>query len=95
MYLGKIVEVAPKKNLFDKPLHPYTKALISAVPVPNPDFRKHRIILQGDVPSPANPPQGCRFHPRCPNAMDVCRTQEPQMVEVEDRHFVACHLYKG
>ena len=95
MYLGKIVEVAPKKNLFDKPLHPYTKALISAVPVPNPDFRKHRIILQGDVPSPANPPQGCRFHPRCPNAMDACRTQEPQMVEVEDGHFVACHLYKG
>ncbi len=95
MYLGKIVEVAPKKNLFDNPLHPYTKALISAVPVPNPDFRKHRIILQGDVPSPANPPQGCRFHPRCLNTIGVCRTQEPQMVEVEGGHFVACHLYKG
>lgn len=93
MYLGKIVEVAPKKKFFSNTLHPYAQALVSAVPVPNPDFKKNRIILQGDVPSPANPPAGCRFHPRCPRVMDICTKVEPAMKEVEETHFVACHLY--
>ncbi len=93
MYLGKIVEVAPKKKFFNNTLHPYAQALVSAVPVPNPDFKKNRILLQGDVPSPANPPAGCRFHPRCPRVMDICTKVEPAMKEVEETHFVACHLY--
>jgi len=93
MYLGKIVEIAPKDIFFQNTLHPYAQALISAVPVPNPDFKKKRIILKGDVPSPANPPEGCRFHPRCSKAMDVCSKKEPLLKEVEKNHFVACHLY--
>ncbi|AMW32422.1 peptide/nickel transport system ATP-binding protein [Fervidobacterium changbaicum] len=92
MYLGKVVETAPKKDLFDEPLHPYTKALMSAIPVPNPEFRKQRIILQGDVPSPVNPPSGCPFHPRCPVAKPTCSKEKPELREVKPEHFVACHF---
>ena len=94
MYLGKIVEIASKDIFFNNTLHPYAQALVSAVPVPNPDYKKKRIVLQGDVPSPANPPKGCRFHPRCPRAMEICSKEEPPLKEIEDNHFVACHLYK-
>jgi len=94
MYLGKIVEIADKKELFADTMHPYTQALISAVPVPNPDYKKERIILKGDVPSPANPPKGCRFHPRCSKVMKMCSEIEPKLVEIKKGHFCACHLYK-
>lgn len=93
MYLGKIVEVAPKDLFFSNTLHPYAEALVSAVPVPNPDFKRKRILLKGDVPSPANPPTGCRFHPRCPKVMEICSKVEPELKEVNKSHFVACHLY--
>jgi len=92
MYLGKIVELADKRSLFDHPQHPYTEALLSAVPVPDPACRKRRVILSGDVPSPVNPPSGCRFHTRCPYAFDRCRVDEPQFVEVRRAHWAACHL---
>jgi peptide/nickel transport system ATP-binding protein len=92
MYLGKIVETAPKRNIFAAPRHPYTKALLSAVPVPAPGAARQRIILKGDVPSPINPPSGCRFHTRCPYAFDRCRTEDPQPQLIEDEHFAACHL---
>lgn len=93
MYLGRIVEIADKKHLFEQPLHPYTQALMSAVPVPNPTLKKERIVLGGDVPSPANPPIGCAFHPRCHHAMEICKTVRPQELSVEKNHIVACHLY--
>jgi peptide/nickel transport system ATP-binding protein len=93
MYLGKIVEVAPKRNIFAAPRHPYTRALLSAVPVPEPGAARQRIILKGDVPSPINPPAGCRFHTRCPYVFERCRTQEPELRLTGDgRHFAACHL---
>jgi oligopeptide/dipeptide ABC transporter ATP-binding protein len=92
MYLGKIVELTDKKSLFANPLHPYTEALLSAVPLPDPEAKRDRIILKGDVPSPINPPAGCRFHTRCPYAFDRCRVEEPAMREVRPRHQVACHL---
>jgi len=95
MYLGKIVEIADKKELFADTMHPYTQALVSAVPVPNPDYKKERIILKGDVPSPANPPKGCRFHPRCSKAMKICSEVEPKLEEVKSGHFCACHLYSN
>jgi peptide/nickel transport system ATP-binding protein/oligopeptide transport system ATP-binding protein len=92
MYLGKIVELTDKRSLFRDPQHPYTEALLSAVPVPDPRAQKKRIILQGDVPSPITPPPGCRFHTRCPYAEERCRREEPAMKEVRPGHFVACHL---
>jgi peptide/nickel transport system ATP-binding protein len=92
MYLGKIVEVAPKQNIFAAPRHPYTQALLSAVPIPEPGTARARIILKGDVPSPSNPPAGCRFHTRCPHAFDRCRNEEPQSKLVTTDHFAACHL---
>ncbi len=91
MYLGKIVEEASTKELFERPLHPYTQALLSAIPVPNPDAKRERIILQGDVPSPANPPSGCRFHPRCPYTTQRCKEEEPSLKDVGGGHRVACH----
>jgi len=98
MYLGKIVEVAPKRSLFGAPKHPYTEALLSAVPIPMPGAARERIILTGDVPSPINPPKGCRFHTRCPYAFDRCRTEEPRLVPVADAlspgHLSACHLHE-
>ena len=93
MYLGKMVELANSDKLYQKPLHPYTQALLSAVPVANPEVKRERIILQGDLPSPANPPSGCYFHPRCRSCMDVCRTTAPEWKEIEPGHFTACHLY--
>lgn len=93
MYLGKIIELATNQKLLTSPLHPYTQALMSAVPVLDPDKKKRRIILKGDVPSPINPPPGCRFHPRCPKILDLCSRVEPLWAEVEDKHFVMCHLY--
>ncbi|MGE5704068.1 MAG: ABC transporter ATP-binding protein [Clostridia bacterium] len=93
MYLGRIVEIADKSKLFTRPLHPYTQALMSAVPVPTPGQKKERIVLHGDVPSPANPPTGCAFHPRCQHAMEICKQQRPQEVTQSDGHLVACHLY--
>jgi peptide/nickel transport system ATP-binding protein len=92
MYLGKIVETAPKRNIFAAPRHPYTQALLSAVPVPTPRAARRRIILKGDVPSPTNPPKGCRFHTRCPYVFDRCRREEPEMRLTDDDHFAACHL---
>lgn len=93
MYLGKIVELASNEELYDNPLHPYTKSLLSAVPEPDPDLQRERIILEGDVPSPSNPPNGCAFHTRCPECMDICKEVEPKFQEISDNHFVACHLY--
>ncbi len=93
MYLGQMMEIAPKDELYTKPLHPYTQALLSAAPEPKRTGRHERIILHGDVPSPANPPQGCPFHTRCPMAMDICRIQRPELKQVSPGHFVACHLY--
>ena len=92
MYLGKVVEIAERRSLFAQPQHPYTEALLSAVPVPDPKAKRKRIILKGDVPSPTNPPPGCRFHTRCPYAFDRCREEEPQMKELRPGHFAACHL---
>ncbi len=95
MYLGKIVELADRDELYLKPLHPYTQALLSAVPIPDPviEGKRHRMILEGDVPSPANPPKGCNFNTRCPQVMDVCRQNDPAFTDLGDGHYVACFLY--
>jgi peptide/nickel transport system ATP-binding protein len=93
MYLGKIVELGPSEMVTADPKHPYTQALMSAVPSPDPTKHRERIILKGEPPSPVNPPLGCRFHPRCPYVMDVCKRDEPQLVMVQEGHYVACHLY--
>ena len=92
MYLGVMVEFGNKKEIFDNPLHPYTQALFSAIPNPNPDEKMQRIMLNGDIPSPANPPKGCCFHTRCPHAMDICKCVQPTYKEYEDGHFAACHM---
>jgi peptide/nickel transport system ATP-binding protein len=92
MYLGKIVEIAPREQIFASPKHPYTKALLSAVPVPDPTVRRTPIILKGDVPSPINPPSGCRFHTRCPFVFDRCRTEEPELRQRTEGQWAACHL---
>jgi peptide/nickel transport system ATP-binding protein len=93
MYLGRIVEIAPKRRLFSLPGHPYTQALLSAVPVPEPGVARKRMILKGDVPSPINPPKGCRFHTRCPYAFDRCRTEEPRLRPTGEQQEAACHLH--
>ncbi|MED1791401.1 dipeptide ABC transporter ATP-binding protein [Brevibacillus nitrificans] len=93
MYLGQLVEQAPVEQLFHSPQHPYTKSLLSAVPIPNPKVKRERILLQGDVPSPLHPPSGCVFHPRCPFAIEKCRSVIPQSMEVTQGHHVQCHLY--
>ncbi|MGG0824873.1 dipeptide ABC transporter ATP-binding protein [Paenibacillus turicensis] len=92
MYLGSMVEMASKDELFANPLHPYTKALMSAIPIPDPTATRERIVLQGDIPSPVNPPSGCKFHTRCPLATDICKQQVPEYRDVGNNHFVACHL---
>jgi peptide/nickel transport system ATP-binding protein/oligopeptide transport system ATP-binding protein len=92
MYLGKLVELTDRRSLFEDPLHPYTKALLSAIPIPDPTLSRQRMILQGDVPSPVNPPTGCRFHTRCPVAVEKCRQVEPAFKELKPGHLVACHV---
>jgi len=93
MYLGNLVEYADKESIFKNPLHPYTKALFSAIPIPDPDVKMNRIILEGSIPSPANPPSGCKFHTRCKECMEICKTVAPKEVEAENGHRVVCHLY--
>ena len=97
MYLGKMVELASSDELYDNPIHPYTQALLSAIPIPDPDVtsESQRIVLQGDVPSPINPPTGCRFRTRCQYAMDICKEQEPEFIEISPNHFSACHLNRS
>ncbi len=92
MYLGNMVEFGPKDRIFDNPMHPYTQALLSAVPIPDPHVKMERIILEGDIPSPVNPPSGCKFHTRCRYCMDICKEKAPEYKEYEKDHFVACHL---
>ena len=92
MYLGRIVELATDKEFYQNPLHPYSRALLSAVPIPDPEIQRKKILLHGDVPSPINPPSGCSFHTRCPECIEVCSRQEPTLQDVGDGHWVACHL---
>ena len=93
MYLGNFVEVGDKRRLYSNPLHPYTQALLSAVPVPDPTAKKERIILEGSIPSALNPPSGCKFHTRCPKCMDICKEKAPERCQVSGDHYVYCHLY--
>jgi peptide/nickel transport system ATP-binding protein len=97
MYLGRIVEITDRRRIFSAAEHPYTRALLSAIPIPNPELRRARVILAGDVPSPVNPPSGCRFHPRCPLRRDlgnpeICATSSPALLDGGDEHLVACHF---
>ena len=91
MYLGGLVETGETDDIFANPLHPYTKALFSAIPMPDPDLKKERVILEGDIPSPVNPPKGCKFHTRCQYCTEICKHAVPDWVEMEPNHFVACH----
>ncbi len=93
MYLGNLVEYGEKEDIFKNPLHPYTKALFSAIPVPDPTIKMKRIVLEGSIPSPANPPEGCKFHTRCANCMEICKHEVPKQKEIEKGHYVVCHLY--
>ena len=93
MSLGRIGEGPDSRARYDEPLHPYTKALFSAIPVPDPTVKMDRIVLEGSIPSPANPPAGCKFHTRCANCMEKCKTEVPQQREIEPGHYVVCHLY--
>ncbi|MDL2302545.1 dipeptide ABC transporter ATP-binding protein [Lachnospiraceae bacterium OttesenSCG-928-D06] len=93
MYLGNMVEYAETEKIYKNPMHPYTKALFSAIPIPDPDAKMERIVLEGSIPSPANPPSGCKFHTRCPECMEVCKNVVPEYKEQEEGHFVACHLF--
>ena len=93
MYLGRIVEIAGYDQLYEKRCHPYTEALLSAIPQVSPTDQGERIHLEGEVPSPSNPPEGCRFHTRCPKACERCGKESPELKEIEEGHFVACHLY--
>lgn len=94
MYLGRLVEITDAEKLYEKPLHPYTKALLASIPIPDPDAVQEKELLTGDLPSPSNPPLGCAFHTRCSECMEVCKTTRPELVEIEPGHFAACHLYK-
>jgi oligopeptide/dipeptide ABC transporter ATP-binding protein len=94
MYLGRVVELSPKDEFFEKPLHPYSEALISAVPIPDPDYTTKRIVLHGDVPNPISPPEGCHFHPRCPYAKSICVSEYPPYKQVMPDHYVSCHIVK-
>ena len=93
MYLGNLVEYGATEDIFRNPLHPYTKALFSAIPIPDPKVKMNRIVLEGSIPSPANPPHGCKFHTRCSSCMACCKEEVPAQRELEPGHFVACHLY--
>lgn len=95
MYLGGLVEYGKTEDIFKNPLHPYTEALFSAIPIPDPNVKQHRIVLEGAIPSPANPPSGCKFHTRCSKCMDRCKVEAPVQREIEPGHFVVCHLYEG
>jgi len=91
MYLGDLVEYGSKDDIFEKPGHPYTRALLSAIPIPDPSVRMHRTVLEGSIPSPANPPRGCKFHTRCPECMEVCKTNAPVKKELGGGHYAVCH----
>ncbi|GIN64220.1 ABC transporter ATP-binding protein [Robertmurraya siralis] len=93
MYLGRLVEITEAEKLYEKPLHPYTKALLASIPIPDPDLKQERELLKGDLPSPSDPPQGCAFHTRCSDCMEICKVTRPELVEVEPGHYAACHLY--
>ena len=93
MYLGNLVEYGDTEDIFKNPLHPYTKALFSAIPIPDPNAKMERIVLEGSIPSPAKPPEGCNFHTRCANCMEICKHKAPEQKEIEPGHFVVCHLY--
>ena len=93
MYLGSLVEYGETEAIFSRPLHPYTEALFSAIPVPDPNAKMKRIVLEGSIPSPADPPSGCKFHTRCEKCMECCKTEAPVWKEIEPDHFCACHLY--
>lgn len=94
MYVGKIVELADTEDIFKRPIHPYSKALVSSIPIPDPSVKRDKVILKGQVPSPVNPPRGCRFHTRCNTAIEICRKEEPELIDIGKGHYVACHLIK-